>query len=297
MAVVPVRTVNEEEYASSFATYVAGAESEYLGMKELSRRLAESLQGCEVDLLLIGPGMGIFENDLVKDIFPASDVKVRSALAFEPNPSHVPHLRGVMSQWNCHTDLHPEYFGLDSDLAGRQFDLVLFVHSCYMMPKKIRSELMDKALQVLKPAGRIIVYTQADGDDEGTDQFVEFVHHFNDRLDFGDGAPYADHEVTAETLQVELTEALPGSSWSIIRTPADLDVSCILQDPDGKEAASMLSFMVSVPPALLPLDLQQQMREWIACAASAKHTINHPASVLIGQNCVQIQNDDNAAAS
>merc|ERR1711920_1147456 len=119
------------------ALYKECALSEYAGMQSVSHQLADRFQEREIDVLLIGPGTGDFENVLVNDIFPEHNVAVKSVVAFEPNPAHVPPLKQVMSKWNCTTEVHAEYFDETSNLAGKEFDVAIFVHSCYLMPESV----------------------------------------------------------------------------------------------------------------------------------------------------------------
>jgi len=300
--VVSVQPVTEEEYASSFAEYMSRCESEYAAMKELSGMLAEDMSGREIEMLLVGPGTGHFENDLMNTILPAHGVRVNGVVAFEPNPAHVAPLSQVMSQWQCSTVLHPEYFGAGSNLSGRLFDVVLFVHSCYIMPQKIRSDLMANALRVLKPDGRIVIYNQCEGDEHGHDQLVECNRHFLQFLDFGDGAPYADHNVTAETMQAEFSRAMPDVTWSIKRVVSGLDVSGVISDPHGAAAADLLTFIFSTRTRSLPQELQRQMSSWLISAATPDQTIRHPSAMLIGQPsssgcaCVPLSGIHHAAA-
>ena len=173
--IIHVRSITEEEYASIFGVYTKYCGSEYSAMLELSKRYAANLQQKEVDMLLIGPGSGSFENTVIQYLFPEEGIKVRKAVAFEPNPALVILLRETISEWSCETDIREEYFGSESDLGDQKFDVVMFVHSCYFMSESIRIGLMQNALKVLKPHGEIVIYTQCEEDENGKDQMVELV--------------------------------------------------------------------------------------------------------------------------
>merc|ERR1712176_1027025 len=152
------------------------------------------------------------------------------------------------------------------------------------------SDLMANALRVLKPDGRIVIYHQCEGDERGHDQFVECYRHFQQFLDFGDGAPYADHSVTAETLQAEFSKAMPDATWSIKSVVSDIDVSGVISDPHGAAAAELLTFIFSTPTRSLPQGLQGQMSSWLISAATADQTIRHPSAMLIGQPSMRSAN-------
>ena len=110
------------------------------------------------------------------------------------------------------------------------------------------------------------------------------MRHFNKRLDFGNGQPYADHEVTAESLKQEFTDTIPQLSWSIEKAYSNLDVSSFFNEDKNDDADAMISFFLSVPCESLPQKLQEDIRSWVQIAADkSAHTLLHQSSILIGK--------------
>ena len=183
--------ISAERYAETF-NYFAEHTSEYKQMLSTAVDILSESRKKQLKILSIGAGTGYFEKNIItRTLHIEFDLT-----CFEPNKNFLPQLWGNLGMLCHRLTVINDVFVSNTDLIEK-YDFIIMSHVLYSMEDPV--EIIEKAISVLNPGGKIIIFHMTE---EG---IYDFATQVFDQVEFSK-TPIAWHDTSVEQLASELKE-------------------------------------------------------------------------------------------
>lgn len=257
-----VKPLTEKEYVECFK-YFSERSHEYEDMLELFTMVIDNLNKRSIEILSIGAGTGVFEEQIIK----ISNVKI-NITCLEPNINHIPMLE------KRNFIVIPEYLSVETKI-DKKFDLVLMSHCLYPIKKPI--EMIIKSMEFLNSTGKLIIFHQSS---IGMYQFISKIWPLINFID----QPIADHSLSIEQIVMDLKNR-PSFNYRLTHgyVSSWIDVKDIIQN-NIDITHHLLTFFSQTNTKNLDSEIFNKMIQKIKSNIYDEYKYLHPTGILIIQN-------------